>query len=99
MHFIDKLFKEVVKDKCDKKRDVDFFVDYAYKCRDNPLFLFDLNNFVITCAIATMGLNKENIERSDNSKNYGYNLKYSEKNLYINFKHSNSKHRTFLCRR
>ena len=39
--------------------------------------MFDLNNFIFSCSVALMGLNKESIENSDNHKEYGYKIDYN----------------------
>lgn len=43
----------------------------------NKYFYYDLNNMLILCSIALMGLNKESIEDSVNHLDYKYNIDYS----------------------
>lgn len=38
--------------------------------------MFDLNNFLVLCAVVFLGLNKESIEESDNLKDYQYDISY-----------------------
>lgn len=38
--------------------------------------MFDLNNFLVICAVVFLGLNKESIEESDNLKDYQYDITY-----------------------
>lgn len=96
IQFVDMLLRTITKDYYSFKDEVEFFRSYYNKCREDRLFLFDLNNIIMSCSIALMGLNKEAIEKNDNSKNYGYNIKYninmSEKffeDMYKSFRNEN----------
>lgn len=77
MHFVDKILNKSLQDGYDVKNEYAFFEDVSYKSRKDSLFLFDLNNFIFSCSVALMGLNKESIEESDNHKAYGYQIDYN----------------------
>lgn len=76
MRFLDKLHSLVEDGKYNKEEEKEFFIRLAKLCRENPMTMFDLNNFLLTCSIGVFGLNKESIENSSRNNNYGFDIKY-----------------------
>ena len=76
MRFLDKLHALVADGKYNKQEEKEFFLRLAELCLKNPVTVFELNNFLLTCSIGVMGLNKEAIEGSSRNNNYGYDIKY-----------------------
>ena len=76
IHFVDKILNKALENGYSMSEEYQFFKDASFKARNNPLGLFDLNNFIFACSVALIGLNKESIEDSDNCKEYGYKIDY-----------------------
>lgn len=77
IQFIDMLSRAITKDYYSFKDEVEFMKACYTRSREDSLFLFDLNNIVMACSIALMGLNKEAIEKNGNNQAYGYDVKYN----------------------
>lgn len=96
IQFIDMLSRAITRDYYSFKDEVEFMKVCYNRSREDPLFLFDLNNIVMACSVALMGLNKEAIEKNGNNQAYGYNIKYNInmpneffKKMYDNFRNEN----------
>lgn len=79
--YIDKLIKVFPNGRYDKKNELLFAEKEYDRFRNYYIASFDLNNFMILCSVALMGLNKEAIEKSGNNKEYKYILDYSNADL------------------
>ena len=83
MRFLNKLHEFVRDGKYDKEGEKNFFIRLVPMCRQNPFTMFELNNFMLTCSIGVIGLNKEAIENSNRNNNYGFNIEYLEPRFSI----------------
>lgn len=90
--FIERMKKELSWDKYSKESVCEFYGWCLEKfCEGAKLSLFDMQNFMVLCTIALMGLNKESVENNDNLKDYKYTLPYPwppdvEKEVPVYFK-------------
>lgn len=81
IYFIDKLLRYYSKVKYTSEREKSFYQGEFNRFNTIPVANFDLNNFLVICGIALLGLNKEAIERSGNNKAYKYDIDYSVTNI------------------
>lgn len=73
-----KIMKEYLSYEKYSERSICEFCNWCEERVSNNLkfSMFDLNNFLVLCAVVFMGLNKESIEESDNLKDYQYDITY-----------------------
>ena len=76
IRFIDKLYALVEDGKYNKEEEKNFFVNLALYKNKSPIFLYDLNNFMLACCVGVFGLNKESIEGASRDRNYSFNVHY-----------------------
>ena len=79
--FIDKLLRYYSNNKYTLEKEKAFYQGEFNRFNTIPVASFDLNNFLVICGVALLGLNKEAIERSGNNKDYKYDIDYSVTNI------------------
>ena len=95
MRFIDKLYSLVEDGTYDKEKEKQFFINLAMNRTTNPISMYDLNNFMLSCCVGVFGLNKESIEGASRNKGYSFNVDYHPlnhemlKKIYADFKNKN----------
>lgn len=78
IRFLNKMSDYVYNGIYNKSKEKEFFVNMSKKVSESKMAIYDLNNFLLTCCVGVMGLNKESIEKSDRNNSYRYNLKYND---------------------
>ena len=79
--FIDKLLRYYSNNKYTLEKEKAFYQGEYNRFKTIPVANYDLNNFLVICGVALLGLNKEAIERSGNNKDYKYDIDYSVTNI------------------
>lgn len=77
MYYVNKLMNIFPSGFYIKESEIEFVKKETIRWYNNDIAIFDLNNFKFLCTIALMGLNKENIEKENKTKNYKYKIDYN----------------------
>lgn len=86
MFFVNKLFNLFPDGIYNKQFEEDFVKKEINRFFNYSIARFDLHNFMFLCTVSLMGLNKENMEKCKNIKDYKYKIDYdvvNEKNVPI----------------
>lgn len=86
LSYIDELLSILSSDNYNEENKDNFYIrEYSrvFKADEDTssIALHQQNYFLLICAISMMGINKEDIEKKPNLKEYGYNIKYPIENL------------------